>query len=100
MTYASEAVIPIETGFPTLRFDQHLSDSNEQVLSLDLDLAEGRREIVAVRLGQYQQKLMQGFDKGIKVRVFILGGLVLRKVVGSMKNPSWEKLGPNWEGPY
>ena len=42
---------------------------------------------------------MQGFDKGIKVKVFILGGLVLRKVVGSMKNSTWEKLGPNWEGP-
>ena len=24
----------------------------------------------------------------------------MRKVVGSMKNPSWGKLGPNWEGPY
>ena len=26
--------------------------------------------------------------------------LVLRKVVGAAKNPAWEKLGPNWEGPY
>ena len=24
----------------------------------------------------------------------------MRKVVGSMKNPSWGKLGPNWERPY
>lgn len=24
----------------------------------------------------------------------------MRRVVGSMKNPSWEKLGPNWEGSY
>ena len=28
------------------------------------------------------------------------GDLVLRKVVGTVKNPLWEKLGPNWEGPY
>ena len=28
------------------------------------------------------------------------GDLVLRKVVGSAKNPAWGKLGPNWEGPY
>ena len=28
------------------------------------------------------------------------GDLVLRKVVGAAKNPSWEKLGSNWEGPY
>ena len=26
--------------------------------------------------------------------------LVLRGVVGSMKNLAWVKLGPNWEGPY
>ena len=28
------------------------------------------------------------------------GDLVLRKVLGTAKNPAWEKLGPNWEGPY
>ena len=26
--------------------------------------------------------------------------LVLRKVLGTAKNPVWEKLGPNWEEPY
>ena len=34
------------------------------------------------------------------MRGFILGDLILRRVVGSMKNPSWGKLGPNWEGSY
>ena len=28
------------------------------------------------------------------------GDLVLRKVLGTAKNPTWGKLGPNWEGPY
>ena len=53
-----------------------------------------------MRLAQYQQRLRQGFEKGVKVREFIPGDLVLQKVVGSMKNPSWEKLSPNWKGPY
>ena len=26
--------------------------------------------------------------------------LVLRKVLGTIKNPVWRKLGTNWEGPY
>ena len=26
--------------------------------------------------------------------------LVLRKVLGIAKNPTWEKLGPNWERQY
>ena len=37
---------------------------------------------------------------GVKVRPLALGDLVLRKVVGTAKNPSWGKLGPNWEGLY
>ena len=28
------------------------------------------------------------------------GDLVLRKVLGIVKNPMWGKLGPNWEGSY
>ena len=28
------------------------------------------------------------------------GDLVLRKVLGTAKNPMWGKLGPNWEGSY
>ena len=24
----------------------------------------------------------------------------MRKILGNAKNPSWGKLGPNWEGPY
>jgi len=37
---------------------------------------------------------------GVKVRPLALGDLVLRRVVGTTKNPSWGKLGPNSEGPY
>ena len=36
----------------------------------------------------------------VKLRPLALGDLVLRKVLGNTKNPAWEKLGTNWEGPY
>ena len=36
----------------------------------------------------------------MKFRPLALGDLMLRKVLGAAKNPSWGKLGPNWEGPY
>ena len=48
-------------------------------------------------MAYYQQKLRQGYDRGIKTRVFVPGDLVLRKVVANTRNPTW---GPNWEGPY
>ena len=53
-----------------------------------------------VQLAHYQQKLKQGYDTHVKTRPLVSGDLVLRKVVGSAKNPAWGKLGPNWEGPY
>ena len=36
----------------------------------------------------------------MRTRPLALSDLVLRKVIGTTKNPSWGKLGPNWEGPY
>ena len=36
----------------------------------------------------------------MKLRPLAPGDLVLRKVVGAVKNPSYRKLGPNWKGPY
>ena len=29
-----------------------------------------------------------------------IGNLVLRRVVGVAKDPTWGKLEPNWEGPF
>ena len=43
---------------------------------------------------------MQGCNKGVKIRPLALSDLVLRKVVGTAKNLSWGKLGPNWKGSY
>ena len=77
MTYGSKVVIPTKTSFPTLRSNQLLGGSNERLLSFDLDLVEEQREIVVFRLAQYQRQPRQGFEKCIKVRVFIPRDLVL-----------------------
>ena len=53
-----------------------------------------------IQLPYYQHKLKQGYDARVKLRPLEPGDLVLRKVLGMMKNPAWEKLWPNWEGPY
>ena len=36
----------------------------------------------------------------MKLRPLAVEDLVLRKVVGAAKNPTWGKLGPNWKGSY
>ena len=86
MTYGFEVVIPLETGLPTMRTDQFDSSKSEQLLSNSLDLTEERREVAIVKLAQYQQKLRQGYETGVRIKAFVPGDLVLRKVVGSMKN--------------
>ena len=48
-----------------------------------------------VQLAYYQHKLEQGYDTGVRARPLAPGDLVLRKVIGIAKNPSWGKLGPN-----
>ena len=53
-----------------------------------------------VQLAYYQQKLKKGYDSNVRLRPLALGDLVLRNVTGTAKNPTWRKLGPNWEWPY
>ena len=65
-----------------------------------MDLIEEKRESVMVQLAYYQQKLKQGYDSNVKLRPLTPGDLVLRRVMGTAKNPAWGKLGPNWDGPY
>ena len=100
MTYGAEAVIPLETGFLTTRTSSFNPKDNDEQLTKSLDLIEEKRENVMVQLAYYQQKLKQSYDANVKLRPLTPGDLVLRKVVGTAKNPAWGKLGPNWEGPY
>ena len=100
MTYGAEVVIPLENGFPTMRTSAFTLDGNSELLKKNLDLIEERRENAMVQLAYYQHKLKQGYDMNVKLRPLAPGDLVLRKVLRNTKNLAWEKLGPNWEGPY
>ena len=97
MTYGLEAVIPLETGFLTLKTSSFSPSNNNELLEKSLDFIEERRESAMVQLAYYQHKLKQGYDANVKLRPLVPGDLVLRKVMGTAKNPAWGKLGPNWE---
>ena len=96
----SKAVIPLETGFPTLGTSLFTPDNSDNLLEKSLDLIEEPKETAMVQLAYYQQKLKQGYDTSVRLRPLAPKDLVLRKVVSTAKNPAWEKLGPNWERPY
>ena len=97
MTYGAKAVIPLKANFPTLRTNSFTLSGNDELLGESLDLIKERREKAMIQLAYYHQKLKQGYDANEKLRPLALGDLVLRKVVGAAKDPSWGKLKPNWE---
>ena len=68
MIYGAEAMIPLETGFPTLRTSLFTPDSNDNLLERSLDLIEEQRENAMVQLAYYQQKLKQGYNLNVKLR--------------------------------
>jgi len=57
MTYGAETIIPLETGFPTLRMSSFTPSNNDRLLGKSLDLIEERRENSMVQLAYYQHKI-------------------------------------------
>ena len=92
MSYGAEAIIPIETGFSTLRTQSFNSSNNDEFLERILDLIEERRDNAMVQLAYYQHKLKQSYNAKVKLRPLELGDLVLRKVLGMAKNPTWGEI--------
>ena len=57
MTYGAEAVIPLETSFPTTRTSSFNPNDNDKQLTRSLDLIEEKRENAMVQSAYYQNKL-------------------------------------------
>ena len=88
MTYGAQAIIPLENSFPTLRTSTFTLSNNDELLGKSLDLIEEKREKAMIQLAYYHQKLKQGYDANVKLRPLTPGDFVLRKVLGSVKNPA------------
>ena len=100
LTYGSEAVIPTEVGITSYRVHNHDENRNDEAMRLQLDLMDELRTTAEQRLAQYQNHMAQYYNSRVRHRDFQVGDLVLRKVMGTARDPTQGKLGPNWEGPY
>ena len=98
--FGIEVVAPIEVGLKSPRIEFASTEHNEEVLHLNLDLLEEKREQVLKRAEDYHRKTTRYYDRRVKPRSYKPGDLVLKKLLLVRKNPTHEKLGPNWEGPY
>ena len=88
VTYKAKAVIPLETSFRILRTSSFNLSNNNELLENSVDFIEERRESAMVQLAYYQHKLKQGYDTNVKLRSLVSGDLVLRKLLGTVKNPA------------
>ena len=100
LAYGSEAVIPVETGIQSLRYQWLDEDTNWQQLNHNLDSIDELRDMASLWTAAYHQQVAKYYNKNIRVRTFKAGDWVLRRVFQNTKDPSAGKLGPTWEGPY
>ena len=100
LTYGADAVILAKVGLTSYRVQNYIEDKNEEAMRLQLDLVDEARATAEQRLARYQNLMSKHYNAKVRHRDFQIGDLVLRKVMGAVKDPSQGKLGPNWEGPY
>lgn len=75
--YESEELIPVEIGEPSLRFIHATGESNNEVLNNDLNLVEGRKELVLIQIVAKKQRIKQYYNKKANLRQFEVGDYVL-----------------------
>ena len=100
LAFGTEEVAPVEVGLKSPRIEFASAEHNEEVLRLNLDLLEEKRERVLKRIKDYHRKTARYYDRRVKPRNYKPGDLVLKTILPVKKDPTHGKLGPNWEGPY
>ncbi|GKV45238.1 hypothetical protein SLEP1_g52347 [Rubroshorea leprosula] len=100
LAFGTEAVISIEIGVPSFRVTHFDEGRNEQLLRENLDLLDEVREEARLRTLVYKQKIDNFYNKRARPRTFKVEDLVLKKAGLTGFETRFEKLAPNWEGPY
>ena len=96
LTYGTEAVVPVEVGLISIRkefFDEQINDDQ---LKQNLDCLDEVRDQASQRMAKYQQKIVEYYNRRVKLKRFNIGDLILRKVTPATKDPTQDKLGPTW----
>ena len=100
LAFSAEAVTTVEVGLKSPRVEFASAEHNKEILRLNLDLLEEKREQVLRCPEDYRRNTARYYDRRVRPRSFEPGHLVLKKLLPARKYPIHGKLGPNWEGPY
>lgn len=91
MTHRTETLILVKIGLASMKITRFSLSENNLMLTEQLDFMEENGEIASIQIADYQQTLSKGYNKNMKPRKFIVGNLVLLKVLGGMKESSLGK---------
>ena len=94
-----EEIIPTEIWVPTLRTEIP-TKANVEAVTKDLDMTDELHEAAVVHIESYQQRLINLYNKHIKMCAFRAEDLVLRRVFENTVDLVVGKFQSNWEGPY
>ena len=100
LTYGTEAVIPVEVGVASIRREVLHEEDNDDQLRINLDCMDEVSDKTSSRMTKYQQKMVEYYNKRVKLRRLDIGDLILRKVTLATRDSTQGKLSPTWEGPY
>ena len=90
----------MEISLSIIRVSDFSPTANDELMTKQLDLLEEHREMATIWLVNYQQKMAQMYDKGVRSREFSVEDLVLHRALGSARDLSNGKLALNWEESY
>ena len=100
LAYGSEPVIPAEVGLTSYRVGNHDERNNDKTIHLQLDLLDEVKATAKQRLTCYQDLMAKHYNSQVRHRDLKVGDFILRKVMGTARDPIQGKLGLNWEGLY
>ena len=100
LTYGTEVVIPVEVGISSIRVEMFHEDSNYDQLKVNLDCLDKVKGRATNNMTKYQQKMVDYYNKRVKLRRLDIGDLILRKVTPATRDPTQGKLSPTGEGLY
>ena len=91
LTYGMEVIIPIEIGMPTLQIEIPRK-TNTKAFNKDLDMENEIREVVAICVASYQQRMTNIYNRHVRPHMFQARDQVLRRVFENTTDPAVGKF--------
>ncbi|KAK9075696.1 hypothetical protein SSX86_004025 [Deinandra increscens subsp. villosa] len=100
LVFGAEVVIHTEMVLPTAMINFQDPETNSQTLLQDLETVKELKDMARIWMTSCQQRVAKFYNRNTRLRIFLVGDLVLRKAFQNTTNPADGKLAPKWEGPY